>query len=45
VLEAERASLLAKYASAHPDVRVVERRLQMRRKQLEMLKQASNPPK
>lgn len=44
-LEAERTNLLAKYASAHPDVRAVERRLQVRRKQLEMLKQAPTPPK
>jgi len=44
-LEAERANLLTKYASAHPDVRAVERRLQLRRQQLEMLKQAPNPPK
>ncbi len=36
-LEAERIDLLGKYASAHPDVRSVERRLQVRRKQLEML--------
>lgn len=44
-LEAERTNLLAKYASAHPDVRAVERRLQVRRKQLEMLNQARKPAK
>lgn len=44
-LESERSELLTKYASAHPDVRAVERRLQVRRKQLEILKQAPNPPK
>lgn len=44
-LEAERTNLLGKYASAHPDVRAVERRLQVRRKQLEMLSQAPNKPK
>jgi hypothetical protein len=36
-LEAERIDLLGRYASAHPDVRSVERRLQVRRKQLELL--------
>lgn len=44
-LESERSDLLAKYASAHPDVRSVERRLKVRRQQLEMLKQAPNPAK
>lgn len=44
-LELERANLLTKYASAHPDVRALERRLQVRRKQLEMLNRTPNHPK
>lgn len=36
-LELERTNLLAKYASAHPDVRLIERKLQARRQQLEAL--------
>jgi len=44
-LESERAELLMKYASAHPDVRAVDRRLQILRKQLEMLNQAPGPAK
>ena len=44
-LEAERANLLTKYASAHPDVRAVERRLQVRRKQVEMLNQTASVPR
>ena len=40
-LEEERARLLAKYSTAHPDVRSVERRLQVRRKQLETQEQAA----
>lgn len=39
-LEAERSRLLARFASAHPDVRMVERKLAMRRQQLEELGQA-----
>lgn len=36
-LEARRADLLTRYAPAHPDVRAVERRLSILRRQLEML--------
>jgi hypothetical protein len=42
-LEAERIDLLGKYASAHPDVRSVERRLQVRRKQWDMRGPAPTP--
>jgi chromosome segregation ATPase len=42
-LEAERATLLSKYQSAHPDVRDIDRRLQLLRKQLEMLDQTPAP--
>jgi len=37
-LEVQRAELLARYAPAHPDVRALDRKLQIRRKQLEQLK-------
>lgn len=36
-LEAERARLLGRFAPAHPDVRAIERRLALRRAQLEYL--------
>jgi hypothetical protein len=44
-LEAQRRELLAKYAEAHPDVRAVDRRLQARKKQLEMLGPGAAAPK
>jgi hypothetical protein len=36
-LELERTSLLAKYSPAHPDVRLLDRKLQARKQQLEAL--------
>jgi hypothetical protein len=36
-MELQRSELLARFVSAHPDVRALDRRLQIRRKQLEML--------
>lgn len=44
-LELERTELLAKFSSLHPDVRALERRLQARRKQLELLDLAPQPAK
>lgn len=44
-LESERVRLLASYQSAHPDVRDVDRRLQLLKKQLEMQDQAPKAAK
>jgi len=42
-LEAERAALLTKYHSAHPDIRAIDRQVQLLRKQLDMLGPSARP--